>query len=83
MVDHIDRNRQNNNVNNLRWVSVEKNTHNCNPYYNKQLQYKNIVKTPYDTYQIKFVRYNNYYYKKCKTLREAIIQRDLMLSMWL
>lgn len=46
-VDHIDRNKQNNNINNLRWVTHSENLHNCkertntsNPFYAINLETK-------------------------------------------
>tara|TARA_R110000851_G_C12843586_1_gene542038 strand:+ start:34 stop:495 length:462 start_codon:yes stop_codon:yes gene_type:complete len=82
VVDHINRIRDDNRIENLRWVSLEENTHNSNHYKNKILKHKNITKTPYNTFQISFVRYGLLYYKKCKTEEQAILQRDLMLSMF-
>jgi len=35
MVDHIDRNRQNNNINNLRWVTAQTNNRNSSKVINK------------------------------------------------
>lgn len=82
-VDHIDRNRQNNDFSNLRWVTVQQN--NCNTSFrkNNKLKHKHISKTKYNTYEIKIGRFKRRYFKTCKTLQQAIIQRDLMLSMFL
>ena len=82
-VDHIDRNRQNNNISNLRWVS-------------KSMQNENRVLPPSNTgekYICKRFINKNYYYsivkKNCfreslpcndNTLDDAINLRDLLLS---
>ena len=52
-IDHIDNNRQNNNIENLRLVTHSQN--NCNSKTQKNnlsTGYKNIYKTEWNTYQV-------------------------------
>ena len=73
-VDHIDRNRLNNNVTNLRWVSLRQN----------QLNKKNNNKHPYiywsnskNKYRIKItIKRKNVYNSYHKELDQAILVRD-------
>ena len=72
-VDHIDRNRTNNNVENLRWVTQRENNHNKinnNEHINIELRIHGTYKVRI-RYQQKIV-----YSKTFKTLEEAIIARD-------
>ena len=78
IVDHINQIRDDNRLENLRWASHSDNTLNTN-YYDKPL--KNIFKRPYG-FQISFLRNKLNYRKWCKTEEQAILQRDLMLSMF-
>jgi hypothetical protein len=41
-VDHIDNNKQNNNVNNLRWATQQENNRNCIKRSNTSSQYKGV-----------------------------------------
>lgn len=45
IVDHIDRNRQNNNIENLRWVTPRENCLNRSAYKNSKLKLKYITIT--------------------------------------
>jgi len=81
-VDHIDRNKLNNNVSNLRWVSRNENA--CNIGYrhrkdNKELHH--IVITPNGSYKVQI---NHFYKSVCckifKTKEEAIIYRDEFMA---
>jgi hypothetical protein len=81
-VDHIDKNKDNNNLSNLRWVSRSLNRRNINHTVNKSLPYKNIYKqVDRPSYRvcitIKGVRIYN---KNFNTLEEAITARDDILN---
>jgi hypothetical protein len=81
-IDHINRIKTDNRLENLRWTTHSENKANVDIYSNNKIAIKNIIETEYNTYQIHIRRYKLRYSKNCKTLEEAIIQRDLMLSMW-
>lgn len=72
-VDHIDRDKTNNNVENLRWVTYRENNHNK---INNN-EHINIEFKIYGTYRVQ-IKYQKkcIYNKTFKTLEEAIIARD-------
>jgi len=81
-VDHIDNNRQNNNIENLRLVTNQQNQWNSKTQKNNlSTGYKNIYKRKNNTYQVR-IRINNkmVYCKTFKTLEEAILNRDIKLK---
>jgi len=72
-IDHIDRNRKNNKLNNLRWVSASQNQHNTNISKNNTIGVKNISihnKTKLYIYE-KMIN-GNIHKKYFRTLEEAI-----------
>jgi len=81
-IDHIDRNTLNNHISNLRWVTQLEN--NQNKKIGKSGE-RYIVVKKCGAFQIQFQR-NKLLYRKCipktSTMQHAIIQRDLMLSMF-
>jgi len=83
VVDHIDCNKLNNDIGNLRWVTKRENGFNrkC-PKKDKIIPYLNIYKKPSGNYEIQIKRYGRNYIKTMTTLDDAIKQRDLMKSMW-
>lgn len=81
-VDHINRIKDDNRKENLRWVNRFQNSHNIDVRIDNELGLKNIQKTKKGFYCIRIIRYKKRYCKNMKTKEEAIKQRDLMLSMW-
>lgn len=75
MVDHINRNKLDNRIENLRWVNRSTNS------LNKSSKSLNIVKDNYG-FRVHIQRNKLTYCKTKKTMEEAIVQRDLMLSMF-
>ena len=76
-IDHIDRDKTNNNVENLRWATIGENAQNKGYYANNKLNIKNIS---YDdirdiyvfTKTINKIRH----FKRLKTLDEAIAYKE-------
>ena len=82
-VDHIDRNRLNNKLDNLRWASHSENQINKNVGKNNKLGHKNIYIINQDGrlyHRIKITRDGITIVKICKTLEEAIEYRDSLIS---
>lgn len=84
-VHHIDRNKLNNNVNNLKYVSKSENCLNRNvstkKRKNRKDEYYNITKIiNNDKYVYYIVKINQKYYGCFKTLDDAIKKRDLIIS---
>ncbi len=76
-VDHIDRNRTNNDISNLRWVNRSENNINTPVYKNNKCGHKNISLLKSNTYNVRIRRNGKIVYDKTfKTLDEAIIARD-------
>jgi hypothetical protein len=76
-IDHIDRNKLNNNVSNLRWVSFSKNSLNRNrppPYKNKEHHHITVLKN--GKFYVVLTKNKEKTRKYCQTLEEAIIFRD-------
>jgi len=80
-IDHIDNNRQNNNIENLRLANRSENQHNQKVNKNnKSTGYKNIRLTKYNTYEVSIKKnYKVVYCKTFKTLEDAILNRDVNL----
>jgi len=76
-VDHIDRDKTNNNISNLRWVNHSENKINTPIYKNNKCGHKHIHLTASNTYKIHIKRNGKDVYNKTfKTLEEAIVARD-------
>jgi hypothetical protein len=85
-IDHIDRNRKNNKVENLRWITESKNCLNRPVHKNNKLGIKNISKTNQNTYCFTKMVQGKIISKWFKTLEEAEnykiewhIKNDVML----
>jgi len=77
IVDHIDQNKTNNDISNLRWVNHSENKINTPIYKNNKCCHKNIGITKSNTYRVEINRNCKLVYDKTfKTLDEAIIARD-------
>jgi hypothetical protein len=77
MVDHIDQNKTNNDISNLRWVNHSENMINSGVHKNNKLGHKHIRLTRCNAYQVIIIRNKKMVYTKTfKTLEEAIIGRD-------
>jgi len=76
-VDHIDRNKLNNNVSNLRWVSSSENSYNRDYIVKTTRELHHINVRPNGTYRVEFMSKRKYVcYEIFKTLEEAILYRD-------
>lgn len=91
MIDHIDQNKLNNSIDNLRWATHQENMCNTSTQKNNKLQEKNIyfkVRRKQTTSGVKL--YERYWFEICrdgikhqkyfKTLEEAVAYRDDYLS---
>jgi hypothetical protein len=80
-IDHIDRNRQNNSIDNLRWVNNQMNSQNRDVHKNNKLQIKNIS---YDKsrgrYMFQKIVKGKKHSKRFKTLEEAIQYKEEYLA---
>ena len=75
-IDHIDRNRTNNSLDNLRWATKSEQSINQNPRPNNTGE-KHIHLTGRNTYKVSIVRNRKIIIKKYfKTMEEAVIARD-------
>jgi hypothetical protein len=80
IVDHIDRNKLNNNVSNLRWVSYNDNNLNRSYYFLKGDGLHNIHLYG-KTYCVKFTQnYKTIVVCKTKCINEAIAHRDAYIA---
>ena len=79
-VDHIDRNKQNNHISNLRWVTNQENRENTKV---GKSGYRNISINPSGSYAIQFIR-NKKIYTKCLpstySIEEVWQERLIMLE---
>ena len=81
-IDHIDRNKQNNKLSNLRWITHQQNCLNKNKYRNTKNYYRNIY---YDekrnNYRVQIRRKGKFILnQRVESLEEAIEVRDEYLE---
>jgi replicative superfamily II helicase len=76
IIDHIDRNKLNNNVSNLRWVNDCENQANRGVQRNSKSGHKNIRILPNGCYYLEIRRNYKIFRKSFKKLEEAIEYRD-------
>ena len=91
LVDHIDRNKLNNSLDNLRWVSLSENQRNRgktkhNTSGHKHISYRPEHQRPNEVY-IRAARYRvtiindgKQYHRRCKTLEDALELRKNLLE---
>jgi len=80
-VDHIDRNKLNNNLDNLRWVTYTEN--NCNKVVSGKIKERYITMTKNNRFQISITRhYKTLFIKSSKnwTLEQAVNVRNIVLK---
>lgn len=77
LIDHIDRNKSNNNVSNLRWATPSENNLNRDTK-KSEINERYIAKSKYNTYKFKISRLG--IQKSFNTLEEAINYRDEYLN---
>ena len=75
-IDHIDNDRTNNNIENLRKATRSENKSNNKTMITNKLGLKNITKTKWNTYRFKLVKNKIIYRKTFKNLQDAIDYRD-------
>lgn len=81
LVDHIDRNKINNNVSNLRWASNYENTHNRGYFSRLKIELHHIVILPCGAYTVRIIHLGKCVcYKTFKTKEEAILYRDEFMA---
>ena len=77
-IDHIDQNPLNNDLSNLRWVTLEEQARNKGLYNNNKLGLRYIYKRKNGSYRVEIPRHK--YQKSFKTKEEAILQRNMFLD---
>mgnify|MGYP003648834443 CR=1 FL=1 len=80
-VDHIDGNKQNNHISNLRWVTAVENKNNFQPHYkNNQSGFKNICYHKHNkSYQFKKTIYKKRYEKNFESKIDCICYKFIFI----
>jgi len=78
-VDHIDRDRKNNSIDNLRWVTKTMNSQNTGLFKTNKLGISNIYQTE-KGYRFKIIRNGNKHEKNFKTLEDSIKYKEEYLN---
>tara|TARA_R110000824_G_scaffold2037_1_gene9868 strand:- start:1 stop:489 length:489 start_codon:yes stop_codon:yes gene_type:complete len=79
-IDHINNDKSNNHISNLRLCSSSENSFNRKVQKNNKSGYKNIQLTKNNTYKVKISKnIKTVYSKTFKTLEEAILNRNVQL----
>lgn len=79
-IDHINRIRTDNRLENLRWATHAENMSNKSLYQNNRLNTQYIHKRENNTFRFRIDRYGLHHSKTFDTLEEAINYRNNMLS---
>tara|TARA_S200002703_G_C3667616_1_gene204972 strand:+ start:167 stop:655 length:489 start_codon:yes stop_codon:yes gene_type:complete len=79
-IDHIDRNKLNNNIENLRISTYSENSCNKKVRNDNKFGIKNITLTKNNTYKVDITKNKNKYCKTFKTLEEAIEYKKIKLN---
>ena len=79
-IDHIDRDKTNNHISNLRWCNGNENKLNSGIRCDNKLGIKYIRKTKSNNYKFQISRNDIKHYKTFKTLEECIKYRDEYLE---
>jgi hypothetical protein len=79
-VDHLDRNPKNNNILNLRWATFSEQVLNRDYYHIKQTEHHHIRITSFGTFEVRIKKNKKLTCKTFKTLKEAIIYRDVFIK---
>lgn len=74
-IDHINRDRKDNSLSNLRYVSLSENQLNKNSYIKKSPEYRNI-QTKKSSFKVTIRKKSGNVYRSFKTLKEAQDFRD-------
>ena len=81
MVDHIDRDKKNNQLNNLRWVTPSMNGQNAGKYITNRSGVKNIsFDKSKNSYQFKKIINGKNHTKRFKTIEEAVEYKERYLE---
>lgn len=78
-VDHIDRDKTNNHVSNLRWVTCKENSHNTGYYHHNKRDREHHVVSINQTFIVQ-IKGRTAVYKRFKTLEEAVAFRDQWMT---